>query len=465
MNAASVTPVSGEAEKKEPSTVYASVNCRLREAVTSAGMLIREPELIVLVKDMEFLCMKVTESIISQKWNRTDIMQLASGKDYAGKPLPKKGKDAAAKLKWVARSEDLDGAWVSKHTQRIGQEYAVRLLRGSGHTLLLTDAILESWPVDPSKRTVGEWATLRGLLEGYGVDPPTAHIRNRTSAIINYVSVNAGLMPQCVTDMEDPPKVAPVLILGATDSQEMKFTRIDKDRAYLTFRVPSSRTPKSRFDWHWVHTLITMPPTIPGDAVLHIPNLRLKESLQPDGTTVTELFLDLSFDRVLPKMLRSGKPKDSHHRAVGFDWGVNTPMSGARLTLDEGTHGETAVIRMNSQPVYHPGGGILGKLTRLRLLSELLDQKIKHIQRLLGPDDGTVNYGAGNPDTFKRLLQLKAEHSRVNCKRRNLNKAFARAIAHWMLDYAVQEGATIIYIENLKAMRSGGLGKRQCSFK
>jgi hypothetical protein len=30
-----------------------------------------------------------------------------------------------------------------------------------------------------------------------------------------------------------------------------------------------------------------------------------------------------------------------------------------------------------------------------------------------------------------------------------------------MLDYAVQEGATIIYIENLKAMRSGGLGKKQ----
>jgi hypothetical protein len=29
--------------------------------------------------------------------------------------------------------------------------------------------------------------------------------------------------------MEDPPKVAPVLILGATDKQEMKFTRIDKE--------------------------------------------------------------------------------------------------------------------------------------------------------------------------------------------------------------------------------------------
>ncbi len=55
-----------------------------------------------------------------------------------------------------------------------------------------------------------------------------------------------------------------------------------------------------------------------------------------------------------------------------------------------------------------------------------------------------------------------AEEIRRVCQRRsNLNDALAWAAARWSVDQAVAVGATVIYLEDLRSMEAGGMGRTQ----
>jgi IS605 OrfB family transposase len=98
----------------------------------------------------------------------------------------------------------------------------------------------------------------------------------------------------------------------------------------------------------------------------------------------------------------------------------------------------------------------MGKIKRLRLLSETLDSKIKRIERLV-----TGSESSQPLTVLRKLHTLRAEFQRVSSRRRFLNKALAWEVGSWLLDYAVQQEASVIYVEDLTTMRAEGLGAKQ----
>ena len=80
---------------------------------------------------------------------------------------------------------------------------------------------------------------------------------------------------------------------------------------------------------------ISLPPTIPARAVLHLPTLRLHRG---------RVRADLAYTHAVPKARRAG-----HVVALGVDWGLNTLLSaGAARLHDDGrltTLGAGAMFR------------------------------------------------------------------------------------------------------------------------
>ncbi|MFF1398582.1 hypothetical protein ACFVZD_32825 [Streptomyces sp. NPDC058287] len=54
---------------------------------------------------------------------------------------------------------------------------------------------------------------------------------------------------------------------------------------------------------------------------------------------------------------------------------------------------------------------------------------------------------------------MTCEIRAVSERRSNLNQALARAAARWAVDQAIAAGATVIYLEDLRSMQAGGMGR------
>ncbi|MGW3724887.1 hypothetical protein [Streptomyces sp. NPDC000851] len=54
---------------------------------------------------------------------------------------------------------------------------------------------------------------------------------------------------------------------------------------------------------------------------------------------------------------------------------------------------------------------------------------------------------------------LSEELQRVGYRRSNLDDALARAAARWAVDQAIAARATVIYLEDLRSMEAGGMGR------
>ncbi|MGW1025915.1 hypothetical protein ACWD4J_19875 [Streptomyces sp. NPDC002577] len=97
----------------------------------------------------------------------------------------------------------------------------------------------------------------------------------------------------------------------------------DPRRALLRLQLPSRPDPRSYRDWMWVACPITLPPTIPPGAVLHLPTLRIHRG---------RVRADLAYTHAVPNARRAG-----HTTALGVDcgrggWrhgGLNTLLSAA----------------------------------------------------------------------------------------------------------------------------------------
>ncbi|MGW2936198.1 zinc ribbon domain-containing protein, partial [Streptomyces sp. NPDC001156] len=58
-----------------------------------------------------------------------------------------------------------------------------------------------------------------------------------------------------------------------------------------------------------------------------------------------------------------------------------------------------------------------------------------------------------------RLDVLRDEIQHVSHRRSNLNDALAWAAARWAVDQAIAAGATVVYLEDLRSMEAGGMGR------
>jgi hypothetical protein len=367
--------------------------------------------------------------LVAGHWSPADIGMLASGQDTAGRPLPPQAWMAMRRLGWSAVPPD--GVTVNDRIARMAQELAGRTLRSACWRDALTRAVTTAWPAG-ARRTPEEWDAVRAAVPGGG-HLPSAVIRARTRQAARYLR-DQGQLPADVTELEAPPQVPGMLILAACDRQQAAIDRHEADprRAMLRLQLPARSDPRTYKDWSWVVVPLTLLPTVPAAAVLHLPTLRVIGS---------RVWADIAFTHPVPQARRNG-----HTIALGLDWGLNTLLSAGavRLRLD----GSIEALGAGAQ---YRANGVLAKTHRLRRHGEQLHAKLDHYQRLAaGRDDDPLK---------AKAAVLRNEALRVADRRSHLNGALAWSAARWAADQAIAAGATVIYVEDLRSMEARGMGR------
>ncbi|MEU8622410.1 transposase, partial [Streptomyces sp. NPDC048623] len=340
-------------------------------------------------------------ALLSGHWNSADVDALASGVDAGGKRLPSNAWMALRRLGWAVTPAE--GVRVNDRIVRMAQEQAGRALRSVKWRADLVAGVLAAWPADPDKRTPEEWDTTREAIPG-GEHLPSSVIRSRTRQIVSFRREH-GCLPADAFELEPSPRTARMLLLAACDGQQATIERsaTEPTRALLRLQLPARPDPHKYADWTWVACPITLPPTVPANAVLHLPILRIA------GGSVRA---DLAFTHPVPKLKRGG-----HTVALGVDWGLNTLLSAGAARH----HGDGRITALGSGAQFR-AAGVLAKQYRLRRISEHLNAKTDHYTRLAAPA------------LDSKHAVLAEEIRRVSERRSNLNDALAWSAARWAVD-------------------------------
>jgi hypothetical protein len=291
----------------------------------------------------------------------------------------------------------------------------------------LAAGVVAAWPVDPDKRTAAEWDQVRGAVPG-GEYLPSGIIRSRTRQVVAFERKH-GRLPASVFELEPAPGVARMLLLAACDGQQATIERCDDgQRALFRLKLPTRPDPQKYADWTWVACPVPLGPTVPASAVIHLPTVRI------EGGKVRA---DLAYTHPVPKAKRTG-----HAVALGVDWGLGTLLVAGAARL----HGNGRITALGAGAQFR-AAGVLAKQYRLGRICERLHAKTDHYQRLTDPTlDG-------------KAALLAQEIRRVSQRRSHLNDALAWSAARWAVDQAVAAGATVIYLEDLRSMEAGGMGR------
>ncbi|WP_051745272.1 zinc ribbon domain-containing protein, partial [Streptomyces yerevanensis] len=383
------------------------------------------------------LSRELTSALVASRWDEASLKVLAAGVDEQGEKLPSKGWMAMRRLGWAAATTPVEGVYVSDRVRRAAEEYAARTLRLALHRRALLAAVLATWPADPFRRTGAEWAALRALLPT-GVS--SAEIRNRTRQVRAYVAEH-GRLPAGLCELEEPPEIAAQVLLAAMDRQQVTLERMDAGLARLQVKLPLCAAPGSGRDWAWHVLDLRLPATVAPEAVLHTPTLR--------PTRSGRIAVDLPHSTPV-----AATPAAGHTVAVGFDWGVNTLLTGTvgRLT---GRAGQARVVT-DGRPLLFDATAISAKLHRLRTHREHLATRRDHY-RALADGLGAPHLAWGR--LLDRAAVLEVEHERVCARIRHLNQALAWSAARWAVDQSVALGATVIYLEDLATLEARGKRK------
>ncbi|WP_371582065.1 zinc ribbon domain-containing protein [Streptomyces sp. NBC_01314] len=232
--------------------------------------------------------------------------------------------------------------------------------------------------------------------------------------------------------------MAGLVVLAAMDRQQVTLVRVDEVTARLRVKLPLRAAPVSGRDWAWHVIDIRLPGTVRADAVLHTPTLR------PAGGG--RIAVDLPHSRPAPPTTASG-----HRVAIGFDWGVNTLLTGTVGRLSG--QGETARVVTDDRPLIFDATAVSAKLHRLRGHREHLAAKRDHYQHLA---DGYGSPHLARAELLDKAAVLQVEHQRVCARIRHLNQALAWSAARWAIDQSTALGATVIYLEDLTTLEARG---------
>ncbi|MFC7263475.1 zinc ribbon domain-containing protein [Streptomyces lutosisoli] len=415
--------------------VVATATCSaFRGALESTGERVGQRVLLERVGFLAQLSGELTGALVAARWDEDSLDVPAAGVDERGEALPSKGRMALRRLNWPQTVTPPAGVYVSDRVRRGAEEYAARTLRLARHRRSIVTAVLATWPADPGRRTEAEWAALRQLLPA-GVSG--AEIGNRTRQIRQFVAVH-GQLPAGLCALEGPPQVAGQVLLAAMDRQQVTLARVDSVTARLRVKLPLCTVPATGRDWAWHVIDIRLPGTITPDAVLHTPTLR--------PTPAGRIAVDLPHSRPAPATKATG-----HTVGLGFDWGVNTLLTGmlGRLT----GRGSAQRVLTDGRPLVFDATVISAALHRLRGVREHLAAKRDHYRALAD--------GLGSPDLawgehLERAGVLEVEHGRVCARIRHLNTAPAWSAARWAVDQAAALGASVIYLEDLATLQARG---------
>jgi hypothetical protein len=373
------------------------------------------------------LVQQAATDLLASLWADVNLDVLAAGVDATGRKLPSKGWMALRRLGWTVSAPA--GIRIPDRVARAVEEDVARALRLALHRRAVVSAIAGTWPADPRRRTADEWTLLRSLLPA-GTDAAT--IRNRTRQVAAF-TVEHGRLPAGFTELEQPPRIAGQVLLAAADKQLVRVERPGSDNARLWVQLPTTPAPASYADWAWHDITVRLPPTVPTNAALCTPTLRIR-----DG----KVRIDLPFQAPVVEAPLSG-----HRRAIAVDWGYNT-----LLTAVLAEPGPDGTVSSFGRPLRFDAAGVSRKLDRLRLHRERLKTKISHLEKLAA-GRGPAGLAAASA---AKLDLLTLEHARVCSRIRHLGHAVAWAGARWLVDQAHTAGATVIYLEDLTEMEAPG---------
>ncbi|WP_188191205.1 hypothetical protein [Nonomuraea sp. SYSU D8015] len=227
---------------------------------------------------------------------------------------------------------------VCDRVARCAQEQAARLLRLALHRRDLVAALVATWPRDPGRRTEAEWAALRAVLpDGVGA----AEVRNRTRQIRAYRDAHDGVLPADLTDLEEPPACAAQIVLAAADRQLAVLERTGERSARLRVKLPLTACPASARGWAWHVLPIALPPTVPAEAKLCSPTLRVVKGRGTHRSAVPDPDRPRARDRSCARVrLRLGAqyPADRRGRTAdrGGPGGLGWAAAGLRHTARRG---------------------------------------------------------------------------------------------------------------------------------
>ncbi|MGW4959203.1 zinc ribbon domain-containing protein [Nonomuraea sp. NPDC004186] len=410
------------------SKLTATAPCTAHTAmVEKTGEVVAQPLLVRRVAWLTCLARELAARLVAARWNGPDLDALACGVGLDGRALPAKGWMAVRRLGWAVAPAV--GVYVCDRVLRCAQEQAARALRLALHRRRLVAAIVTTWPQDPPERTSAEWDALRMALPD-GVS--AAEVRNRTRQIRVYHGEH-GALPADLTDLEEPPKVAAQIVLAAADRQLVTLERAGSRGARLRVRLPLVASPTSAKDWAWHLLPISLPPTVPPQGTLCTPTLRVVK-----GRVRVDLPFQIPVDVA---------PATGHTIGCGFDWGVNTLLTGTAARLADGR------VLSDGRPLTYDATGISAKLHRLRAERAHLATKHQHQQRLLA---GITLADPRHEKLAAAYRRIGVEHERVCARIRNLNRALAWSAARWAVDQARAAKATVIYLEDLATLQARG---------
>jgi hypothetical protein len=397
----------------------------------STGEVVSERVLVRRVSWMLDLIQAMAGEAVGEGWTPECLEELASGKSGDGRALPAKGWMAIRRLGRSCRPPH--GIYVSDRIRRCAEEQAARALRLALYRRSIIGAIIQTWPVDSFRRTEQEWTSLRAALPaGVGA----AEIRNRTRQIRTHLTEH-GILPRDLPELEAPPTTTRQALLAAADKQLFTMQRVGEDVAVLRLQLPLTAAPATRRDWAWHVIVVRLPPTVPAGAEavkLCAPTLRVAGH---------RLRVDLPFQVRLPATSSTG-----HSTAAGFDWGLNTLLTGALGHLTAGGR-----VLCDGRMLRYDATAVSAKLHRLRGHREDLAAKRAHYDTLLArlacPD---IRWA----ELHRLRAHAEAEHAHVCARIRYLNDALAWSAARWAVDQAHQGGASVIYLEDLTTLEARG---------
>ncbi|HUR02422.1 MAG TPA: transposase, partial [Nonomuraea sp.] len=241
------------------------------------------------------------------------------------------------------------------------------------------------------------------------------------------------VFPTDLTELEEPPNVAAQIVLAAADRQLLTLQRTGNHSARLRVRLPLVESPASARDWAWHVLPVALPPTVPAEAALCAPTVRVAKG---------RVRVDLPF-----RIPVGFAPATGHVIGCGFDWGLNGLLTGVAGRLADGR------VIGDGRPFAYDASGVSAKLARLRAEREHLAAKHRHLERLLaGITPADSRYVAVSTD----CQRIGVEHERLCARIRHLNNALTWSAGRWAVDQAVAAGATVIYLEDLATLEARG---------
>jgi IS605 OrfB family transposase len=404
-------------------TLIRTAPIRIFGALDEDGGRVNEKILVARAEHLLDLVAEMAKVALAEHWNATDAQTFSDptlpafaykawAKVFGWQPTPS-GLHAPSRVVWLAL------------------EVAGRTLRSAAHRRQIVNALItaEAATDEPTKAAI--------LAQRLPHNADAVSIRNLDRRLTRFVREQGHRATSFFELEPTPPAVARQALLAATDRQ---FCQLERDlkaadeTVNLRLLLPLRARPRSRADWAWHQLSLRRPEHLTGTPCR--PTLRISRG---------RLLADLPLEREVPAVM-SMRPQQPLERVLGLDWGVNSPLVGAIVSVAD----DRSQPGSDGRPFHFHAAGLLVKIARLGREIDILNAKLAHYARLI-PVPGSAL-------AIKAAL-LTQERDRVATRLRHLNQALGHVASRWAIEQGRAHEADAIVLEELSTLEAGGLGR------